>query len=215
MDKKYQTNAIPNYNTDEHSNSEFISKLIETTYLLSQSLQSVKPCSESERYWTELIKNWSIDKTLPLYIRKFNTDFPRGSELRHDSGRLIIPCDNWVAHWSYSMCFNKNYLTLDNIKKLISEDRIPIAMILKGKEKTSKYQRTKLEIDNPNAKGWKIAHKLGIGLNSRKSIQNLDIELLKEHFINFLNPANMFLIPKKYSGFAELDEVLTIFKNVA
>lgn len=211
MDIKYKTHQIPQYDEVIPEDDDFSYHLT----MLAQNLKSKIAKVDLEQFavahWENLIKEWSTNPAMPLYIRKTNGRFPRGSEIIHKSGRVLIPCDNGPAHWSFSMCFNKNLLTLGEVQSFIQSDKIPIAMILKSYERSSKYRFTRHEIDMPNFKGWKIAHKKKIGLQSRKPINEMDMEILIEHFVQFTNPANMFLFPLKYAGLAEIDEIIQVF----
>lgn len=169
------------------------------------------PQSSSITHWDQLIDAWSKDKDLPLYIRKSNEKYPRGKIIKHNSGRILIPADNGPAHWSICMCMNENSPSLAEIREIVADDRIPIAMILKSSEKTSDFKCTMNEIDDATGKGWKIAHKKEIGLNSRQPLETTPIHLLEEHFRKFMSPKNMFLFPKEFSGLAEVQAFIEIF----
>lgn len=176
-------------------------------------LDSAQPEQVHKEWWARLIRDWVEDESMPLFIRKFNDKFPRGSEVIHSSGRVLIPCDNGPAHWSFSMCYNDNYIGLPQIKEFLSNDLIPVAFAIKGTEKQSKYRQTKHLIDTPNKKGWKIAHVAPVGLKTRTSLVDIPIETLEEHFRKFMDPMNMFVVPIELSGLAEIPEVIEAFKT--
>tara|TARA_Y100000768_G_scaffold388408_1_gene384176 strand:+ start:48238 stop:48864 length:627 start_codon:yes stop_codon:yes gene_type:complete len=203
-----------NFDEIEEDFSDLEMRISEIGKEFRERLEKMQPKESSLQYWDQLVKDWADDKSLPLYIRKFNENYSRGKEVIHNSGRIIIPCDNGVAHWGFSMCFNSIEPSLQEIKRLVDSDRVPIAMVLKKKEREqAKYFRTKHDIDDPNKKGWKVSHKVPIGLKSKDPLEEIDIELLKSHFRKFVNPNNMFLFPKKYSGLAEIEEIIDSFKS--
>ena len=54
--------------------------------------------------------------------------------------------------------------------------------------------------------GWKVAHIDGVGLGNRTTVAELSESTLREHFRKLMRPSNMFVIPLKYAGLAELPE---------
>lgn len=206
-----RTNKLKNYSSLENELTEFKQKLIETVKLLKAITISVMPDKSFVENWDKLIEDW-INSDLPLYVRKHGDKYPRGSEIKHKSGRILIPVDNGPAHWALSMCINQNLIGIKEVKHYIDQDQIPVAMILNKKEKLSKYKCTKHLIDNPNKKGWKVAHIEQVGLNTRQSLNEIDIGDLEKHFKDFMSPSNMFLIPLLYAGLAEVEEVISVFK---
>lgn len=213
MEREINLGRVPEFKYIENETEAFKELIVNATKILSEKMVKAKTDQACEEWWDTLIKDWIKEKKLPLYIRKFNDKYPRGSEVIHNSGRVLIPCDNGPAHWAFSMCFNDNLLSLPEIANFISSDQIPIAFALKGKEKSSKYIFTKHEIDNPNNKGWKIAHIEPVGLKTRKPLEEIEIKKIETHFFHFMNPKNMFLFPLKYAGLAEVEEVINVFKK--
>ncbi len=172
------------------------------------------PDKISINHWDNLVEEWVKDSKLPLYIRKSGDKYLRGSEIIHKSGRILIPVDNGPAHWVFCMCINKKLINIKKVSNLIKKDKIPVAYILKkGEAKSSKYKCTEHSIDTPNKKGWKIAHKEPIGLNTRRKLKEIDINILERHFTKFMSPSNIFLVPLPYAGLAEIKEVIDIFNN--
>lgn len=215
--KKFETLNLPLKTqslkrSDELQLNEFAKHLTDAGAILEKLTRQSQPKKEAVTHWHQLICAWAADETMPLYIRKLNAKFVRGAEFKHkETGRLIICTDNGPAHWSIAMAANENLLELNQIKMMIAADAIPIAFALGSREKDSKYRFCKHEVDFPNKKGWKVSHIKEIGLGTRKPITELPIEDLKEHFINFLSPANMFLVPLQYGGLAEVAEVIEVF----
>ena len=50
-------------------------------------------------------------------------------------------------------------------------------------------------------------------LNKKVDLTNVPVEELEEHFIKFLSPSNMFLIPKRLGGLGEIPQVIEVMKN--
>ncbi len=101
------------------------------------------------------------------------------------------------------------------MKKMIENYEIPIAFAPNSDERDFfKNRRSALRNNeyNLNLKGWKLAHIEPIGLKKRQPLNERDIEDLKQHFIKFLDPSNMFLIPKNWSGIAEAEEIVEVFR---
>lgn len=191
---------------------EFAEQLKNAGAILEKLTRQCQPSKEAVVHWHKLVSAWAADQTMPLYIRKINAKYARGAEFKHKkTGRLIICADNGPAHWTIAMAANENLLELEQVKMMIAADAIPIAFALGSREKDSKYRFCKHEVDFPNKKGWKVSHIKEIGLGTRKPITELPIAELKEHFINFLSPANMFLVPLQYGGLAEVAEVIEVF----
>lgn len=206
-------NQLPHADLLSGKDAEFSRHLRAAAQELARIIAPFQPDSGAIRHWDNLIREWSNCDQLPLYIRKTNNDFLRGAEVVHQTQRLLIPCDNGPAHWIYSMCANENLCVLEDIPLCI-ESLIPVAMMLGKKERHSKYRITKHEIDSPNKKGWKLAHRVGVGLNTRKPLNEIDISDLREHFVRLMSPSNMFLVPLQYAGLAETKEFIEAFGAV-
>jgi hypothetical protein len=156
-------------------------------------------------HWDRLIEGWSDEVSLPLYVRK--SDNNRGAVISHPSGRRIVPTDNSPAQWAFALAVLGEQPSLEDIRRLIDEDRVPIAMILNAKEKaTARYHRTLGKTVHLNAAGWKVAHVDPVGLTSRTSLLNVAEPTLRSHFRKLMAPRNMFAIPLRYAGLGELPE---------
>jgi hypothetical protein len=167
-----------------------------------------RPTQDVSSHWEKLISDWTNEDSLPLYVRK--QTLGRGSVLPHSSGRRLIPTDNSPAKWSFALACRGDKPSLSDIAELIGKDRIPVTMALTSREKENvKYRCTLRElqrdIPGPSTR-WKLGHIDDVGLKVQGSPDNLDIAILREHFIRLMTPSNMFVVPKKYAGLAELPE---------
>lgn len=172
-----------------------------------------KPQAEVLLHWDNLIADWIADVSLPLFIRKVANN--RGSAVPDRSGRILVPSDNSPAHWAFALAVLGKTPTLDQIREMIGQDRIPIAMILKSQERiVAQFRCTLSQVINPNAAGWKVAHIKAIGLASRTPIGEMSATSLHMHFQRFLSPRNMFLVPTAYGGLAELPEICSTMAEI-
>ena len=162
--------------------------------------------------WDELLLQWVAEASLPLYVRKFADN--RGQKMVHPSGRVFVPTDNSPAQWAFSLACAGEIPTLTELEEKIAGDQLPIAMMLKSTEKQSATYRCSLSAPyDVNKKGWKLAHIDGVGLNSRALLSALPIDVLHTQFLRFMAPSNMFLVPKRFAGIAEIDEVIDAFRK--
>jgi len=176
-----------------------------------------KPRPNVVAHWDQLISQWyhdsSHDSSLPLFVRKANGN--RGQKLPHSSGRFIVPSDNSPAHWALAWAVSGKMPNLGEIRKALKDDKIPVAFAFKRAERAKAHYRCTLsKVISPSAAGWKVAHIMRIGLRSRKSIVEIDESKLRDHFTSFMAPRNMFVIPKAYSGLAELQEMCDEMRKV-
>jgi hypothetical protein len=157
--------------------------------------------------WQKLLFEWVETPDLPLFVRKHRGD--RGHELAHETGRVIVPTDNSAPHWAFTLACAGKVPSLSEIRTFLAKDSIPVAMIQKSIEKQAARYRCTLSKDyDVNKRGWKLGHIKPVGLNTRKSVTELPIELLKEQHIALLAPRNMFVIPLAWSGLAEVENVI-------
>ena len=54
-------------------------------------------------------------------------------------------------------------------------------------------------------RNWKVCHIKPVGFNTNTSIENIDISDIKEHFWRYVNPNNMFILPKEIGDLGEID----------
>lgn len=107
------------------------------------------------------------------------------------------------------MASNGECPSLQDIRALLSEDAIPVAMIQKAIEKpAAKYHCTLTRQFNVNEYGWKLAHIQAVGLNNRTHISALPLERLVAQFLSLMAPANMFVVPLAWAGIAEIESVV-------
>jgi hypothetical protein len=166
-----------------------------------------EPAPDVLAHWDQLIAAWVADDTLPLFARKFRGN--RGAFLTHVSGRVVIPADNTPAHWTYAQALRGVCPTLDDVRRSMADNGIPVAMIMTPAERrlaTLTGARTKAE--NMNAVGWKLAHIKPIVLKGATALPNVPIARLREHFRLFMSPSNMFVIPLALAGLAETVEAV-------
>jgi hypothetical protein len=177
---------------------------------------SVRPRVETNvlRHWIGLIHEWSTAPDLPLLIRKARDN--RGHALRHESGRTIVPTDNSPAHWSMALALCGSRPSLDEVRAMLAQDRVPVAMVIKVSEKAeARFRCTRQSTPGPNQMGWKVAHIEDVGLGYTDVLTTLPLSELQAHFVRFLSPSNMFLVPKAYAGIAETPEFVSAFRQRA
>lgn len=164
-----------------------------------------RPSDAIRRGWNALLHAWVRDDRLPLLIRRPSAG--RGSILAHASGRSLVPADNSPANWSLSLALSGRCPTLDDVHAAFAADTIPVAMMFHKKEKLSaRFHCTRAKGAQLNALGWKVAHIDDVGLG-RGALESVEFDRLAEHFLRFLSPANMFVVPLRWAGIAELPEV--------
>ena len=161
---------------------------------------------EVEQVWNRFLSSW-VESNLPLLIRKPKNN--RGHVIKHYTGRELVPVDNSPSHWAYSLALRGECPSLTSLDM----DDIPVAMVFKGLERENAiYTRTKQEI-NLNSLGWKVCHIDSVGLNTQNNISDIDIKILKNHFIKLLDPGNMFLLPKSIGALGEIDVFIREISN--
>lgn len=162
-------------------------------------------------HWDGLLDAWVAAEDLPLYVRKASNN--RGHALRHPSGRVVVPTDNSPAHWSSVLAFQGAKPTLDDVRRLVQEDRVPVAMVISRAEKEgATYRCTRGDVPNPNQLGWKVAHIDDVGLGYGGHILDVTLPVLAAHHKRFLAPSNIFLVPKDYAGVAETPDFIEAFR---
>ena len=99
---------------------------------------------------------------------------------------------------------------------MLGADSIPVAMVIKTTEKAgATYRCTRHTTPGPNQRGWKVAHIEDVGLGYGDVLTSVPLGNLVEHFLRFLSPANMFLVPLAYAGIAETPEFVHAFRHHA
>lgn len=160
--------------------------------------------------WDNLIEEWVNVSEIPIIVRKSREI--RGSVITHKTGRIIIISDNSIAQWVCYKAMQEIVPTLEDIKKFLDEDQIPMSFAIRKAEKDRvKYKRT-LKNYSINKHGWKLCHKKKVGLNTTNDISDIDMDIIKERFLNLMKPSNFFVLPIKWGGLGELQEFIDEMK---
>lgn len=201
--KIVQKKIIEKNETDFVGN-EIRTKIREIGKLWYNSPNKIKLSENSINHWYNIIKEWTNDKTLPLVVRKETKR--RGEAITHPSGREIILADNSFATWVICNVINNKLYSLDEIRNKLLKDEIPFMFISTKKLKEKAKYKTALG-DNETI-GWTLCHKEAIGFNKKDKIEDINIEIIKDHFFKYANPKNMFLLPREIGFLGELKEFI-------
>lgn len=191
---------LPKWNNEE-TNKEIENQIqsIAQFWKRNPSSPSIKP--EILTHWDDLLSEWVADKSLPLYIRKKQSETALyGEIIEHTSGREIVLTDNYPALWSYISAYGDERPSIGDIRKKIQNDGIPIAMGIKRNNLRVKYKCTMMR--DPN---WRYCHIEGLSIGSRNPVSEIPIEKIERHFKLFLAPSNMFVLPKAWGALGECD----------
>ena len=170
------------------------------------------PKAEIIAEWRQLLRQWSTCSSLPLFVRKHKDN--RGFSITHQDGRELVPTDNSPAHWVFTEACAGRCPSLVEVEQLLATKSIPVAMIRKTVERDgSKYMSTFGNQFDVNRQGWKLAHIVGIGMRQRKRLQELPLDTLTSHFLRFMDPGNMFVVPLSMAGIAEVSHVSELFAH--
>jgi hypothetical protein len=97
---------------------------------------------------------------------------------------------------------------------MLVEDHVPVALVIKASEKAqARFRCTRQSTPGPNQMGWKVAHIEDVGLGYTDVLTTLSLSELQAHFVRFLSPSNMFLVPKAYAGIAETPDFVAAFRQ--
>lgn len=152
--------------------------------------------------WNNLIEEWIADKDMPLIIRKETNK--RGQSFVHSSSkREIIVSDNTVAIWVYSNVLKRKVFTLTQIKDMLNQNELPMVfMATKEIKANAKYTKP---LGRYALSDWKLCHIQPVGFNTNTTIEDLEISDIEDHFRKYVNPNNMFLLPKEIGYLGEID----------
>lgn len=182
------------------------SRLAELAGEWAASADRPEPVASILAAWDSTLAAWLKRADLPLLIRKGSAG--RGAVRRHDSGRMLVPTDNTPAHWSFALALRGQCPSADDIARAFAQDEIPVAMAFKKVEKAAaKYRGTRGQVDHLNAVGWKLAHITPVALGGIGPLEARSLPTLEQHFLRFMSPRNMFVVPLSWAGLAETDEM--------
>lgn len=180
---------------------EIRQKIKEIGTLWRKSPNNPQIDNEVLKNWGDLIEEWAEDESMPLIIRKETSK--RGQSFKHPCGREVIVSDNTVAIWVYSNVLKRRVFTLSQIKKLLKENELPMVfMATKDIKANAKYTKP---LGSNALLDWKLCHIEPIGFNTNTAIMDLKISDIKNHFRNYVNPNNMFVLPKEIGYLGEID----------
>lgn len=163
-------------------------------------------------HWHALVADWAADPNLPLLVRKDTRN--RGSEVRHSSGRVLIPVDNSPAQWAYGLALDGACPSIQDIAERVAARNIPVALGFFKDEREKAVFRQPLGKSSVNKEKWKLGHVENVGLYSKQALESFPIEELRRHFLRFMSPANMFAVPLVWAGLAELPETREIVRQM-
>ena len=195
---KQSKKSIP---TKDLVGKEIRMKIKEIGTLWRNSPNNPQIDAEILKNWNNLIEEWIADKDMPLIIRKETSK--RGQSFMHPSGREIIISDNTAAIWAYRNALDGTVFTLSEIKNLLNQNKLPMVFIVTKEIKDkAKYTKPLGEFAMPE---WKLCHIQPVGFNTNTSIEGLEISDIENHFRKYLNPNNMFVLPKEIGYLGEID----------
>ena len=80
-------------------------------------------------------------------------------------------------------------------------------MFIATKELQEKAKYKKVLEDNETI-GWTLCHKDAVGFNNKEKIESMNIDTIKQHFLKYASPKNMFLLPREIGFLGELKEFI-------
>lgn len=183
------------------------------------------PSQESLDYWSNLIDEWAEDPTMPLLIRKGGE---LGIQFAHETHRIYAHTDNSSAQWSFCGAFHGHRPTLKDVRSQLRNGQLPTFQVRKATIRKKIESGEAIHVGGVlndciygdtnrfhDGSANKLCHIVGIGLNTRTPIGRIDLPTLKQHMRYFLDPKNMFVIPKAYSGLGECPAFIDGYLNGA
>ena len=152
-------------------------------------------------HWEKVISEWSEDAEMPLIVRK-NANELKGMSIIHPSGREIVVSDNTFAIWVYNCVMNKVTYDLGQLKNMLFDNGIP--MVFEQTKKIKEKAKYTKQLGAFSLPEWKLCHIEPVGFNSNKTIEELSINDIKEHFKKYASPSNMFILPKEIGDLGEI-----------
>jgi hypothetical protein len=191
---------------------ELITALNQVARLWHDSSQRPIIANDVLLAWDRLLIEWLNDSSMPLIVR--STKGAPGSEVIHNTKRVLIPSDNSPAQWAFTLAERGDKPTLSQVRQALESDAIPFAMAIKAINKSqTKYFCNLAKLpDNPNNRDWKVGHIMPVGMNLRGNLNDLPIRSLQTHFLNLMSPRNMYVVPKSWAGLSEIEPVNAVFR---
>ena len=157
------------------------------------------PSAAMTEFWDSVVEQMVQDPTVPLFIRQRGGK-GRGSIIMHSSGRELLLVDNAPANFFLSAAIHGHQITLPQLMAMLASSQLPVAIILTRVERQrarfAGSQRSKMTPPNLNALGFRVDHRVPIGLNAPLAgLATLPIKDLEKHSKLFLSVSNMFLSP--------------------
>ena len=153
------------------------------------------------QHWENVIEKWAEDDSMPLIVRKDTKN--KGRSFSHPCGREIIVSDNTFAIWVYYNVINNITYTLSQLKEMLFKNEIPMVFI--ATKEVLKYGKYTKALGAHSLSNWKVCHIEPIGFNDKRHITELSIASIKEHFIKYANPYNIFILPKEIGDLGEIE----------
>lgn len=206
---RFLTNGTPDMNISEDRikpirdliGNEIREKIKEIGVLWRNSEHNPHIDIEVLNHWNNIIMEWSEDAGMQLIIRK-DANKLKGMLFKHPSGREIIVSDNTFAIWVYNRVMNVVTYSLGQMKEMLTANEIPMVFMQKrGMTENAKYTKPLGSYSLPE---WKLCHIEPVGFNSNKTIEELSITDIKEHFKKYASPSNMFVLPKEIGDLGEI-----------
>ena len=199
---KTRCKNTPNYQTKDFVGDEIRNKIKEIGILWKNSIYNPYINPKILNEWDKLIQEWSDDENMPLIVRKETNK--RGMSFIHpSSNREIIISDNTVAIWIFSNVLKGIVFTKSQIKEKLRNKELPIVFM--ATKEIKKYANYPTALGSASLPDWKLCHIDPIGFNTSKSITELEIDEIKEHFKKYTNPNNMFVLPKEIGYLGEIE----------
>lgn len=156
--------------------------------------------------WHAVLQDWVRNRDMPLLVRR--PRLGRGREMRHRSGRILVPTDDSSAMYLLSLAMERRTPDCGTIRDALVSGRMPVAGALTDEERAqARYTGTVTTMDAPNLNelGYSVCHITHVGLRRVPLEERTEVELVA-HSLLFLSPVNMFVVPKEYAGLGELPE---------
>lgn len=156
--------------------------------------------------WHGLLQDWVQDRSLPLLVHC--PHLGRGREIRHATGRVLIPTDDSPALYLLSLALEGRLPTIAGLQEALQSGRLPIAASLSAPERAAARFTGILEsMDAPNLfdLGYSVCHVASVGLRRGRLELRTEVELAA-HSLLFLSPVNMFVVPREFASLGGLRE---------